>query len=151
MKIEGFKRSLALAIIYFFFSAIITGWFIARKFRLYESVDLMTLSGGIAGAKWLIQIIAALIFLREKRWMFIKEIGFVALIGSAALLIYYFLPTGWELSSLIVSVGVSVAIMIVLYFRAVKKLDLSLNWFWSWIICLIAAILLQLTVVFGIL
>lgn len=151
MKIESFGRSIALAIIYFLFSAIITGWFIAKKFWLYEGVQLMTLSGSIAGAKWLIQIIAALILLREKRWMFIKEIGFVCLVGSAALLIYYFLPTSWQLSSLIVSVAFSVVIMIALYFKAVKKLEVSTAWFWSWIICLVAAILLQLTVVFDIL
>lgn len=151
MKPENTGRSIALAALYFLFGTIITVWFIARKFWLYDSVNLMALSGSIAGVKWLIQLLAALIILREKRWVFIKNIGLVCLIGSAALLIYYFLPTTWGFASLTVSVAFSVVIMIFLYYRAVRQSVVSIYWFWAWIVCLLAAIMLQLTVVFDVL
>lgn len=150
MNSESTGRSIALALIYFLFGTILTVWFIARKFWLYDSVELMVLSGSIAGAKWLIQIVAALILLREQRWPFIKKIGFVCLIGSAALLIYYFLPISWGFSTLVISVACSVLIMIFLYYRAVKQSALPMLWFWSWIVCLLIAITLQLTVVFDV-
>lgn len=143
-------RAIALAGIYFLFGAIITSWFIARKAWLYESVDLMILSGSIAGAKWLIQLVAALILLRETRWTFIKNIGLVCLAGSAALLIYYFLPISWGFGTLTVSVAFSVLLMIGLYYRAVKISNVSIYWFWSWIVCLLIAVSLQLTVVFDV-
>lgn len=148
MKPESTGRSIALAALYFLFGTLITVWFIARKFWLYDSVELMILSGSIAGAKWFIQLIAAVILLREQRWTFIKNIGLVCLIGSAALLIYYFLPTSWGFAGLTTSVAFSVLIMIILYYRAVRQSAVSIYWFWSWIVCLLAAILLQLTVVF---
>jgi hypothetical protein len=150
MKPESTGRSIALATLYFLFATIITTWFIARKFWLYDSVELMILSGSIAGAKWAIQLSAALILLRTQRWSFIKNIGFVCLTGSAALLIYYFLPVSWGFSTLVISVAFSVLIMIFLYYRAVKQSALSIYWFWSWIVCLLIAITLQLTVVFDV-
>jgi hypothetical protein len=148
---ETTGRSIALAILYFLFGTIITTWFIARKSWLYDSAELMILSGSIAGAKWAIQLLAALILLRAQRWPFIKNIGFVCLIGSAALLIYYFLPVSWGFSSLVISVAFSVLIMIFLYYRAVKQSALPVYWFWSWVACLMLAIALQLTVVFDVL
>lgn len=148
MKSESTGRSIALAILYFLFATILTSWFIAKKFWLYDSVSLMALSGSIAGAKWAIQLLAALIFLREERWTFIKNIGLVCLIGSAALLIYYFLPYSWGFYTLAISVAFSVLIMIFLYYRAVKQSAVSMKWFWGWIVCLTVAIGLQLTVVF---
>lgn len=151
MKTESTGRSIALATIYFLFAAILTLWFIARKFWLYDSVELMGLSGSIAGAKWAIQVIAALFLLKNQRWLFIKRTGLVALIGSAALMIYYVLPNNWGFGTLAVSVAFSVLIMIGLYYRAVKQSGISIAWFWGWIICLATAITLQLTVVFDIL
>jgi hypothetical protein len=150
MKPESTGRSIALAALYFLFGTIITTWFIARKAWLYDGVELMILSGCIAGAKWAIQISAALILLREERWPFIKNIGFVCLVGSAALLIYYFLPIRWGFSTLVISVAFSVLIMIFLYYRAVKQSALSIYWFVGWMICLLIAITLQLTVVFDV-
>lgn len=151
MKTESTGRSIALAILYFLFATLLTLWFIARKSWLYDNVGLMGLSGSIAGAKWAVQIIAALILLKDERWLFIKRIGLVALIGSAVLMIYYALPISWGFSTLVVSVAFSVLIMIGLYYRAVKQSGLSIAWFLSWIVCLIIAIMLQLTVVFDVL
>lgn len=151
MKPESMGRSLALAALYFLFASILTSWFIARKFWLYESVGLMTLSAGIAGAKWAVQLIAALILLKEQRWLFIKNIGLVALVGSVALFLYYVLPARWGFGTLAGPVVFSVLIMMVLYYRMVKQLGLSMYWFWSWVLCLILAVLLQLTIVFDVL
>lgn len=150
MKPESISRSLALAALYFLFATILTSWFIARKFWLYESVELMALSASIAGVKWAIQIIAALILLKEQRWVFIKNIGLVALIGSIALFLYYILPARWGFGTLAGPVVFSIVIMMVLYYRMVKQMELSLYWFWSWIISLILAVLLQLTLVFDV-
>lgn len=150
MKSESTGKSIALAALYFLFGTIITTWFIARKAWLYDSVELMILSGSIAGAKWAIQLLAALILLRAQRWTFIKNIGLVCLIGSAALLIYHFLPVRWGFNTLVISVACSVLIMIFLYYRAVKQSALSMYWFWSWVVCLLIAISLQLTVVFDV-
>lgn len=144
-------KSIALAALYFLFGTILTVYFIARKYWSYDSLDSMVLSGSIAGAKWLIQIVAALILLRGQRWTFIKNIGLVCLIGSAALFVYYFFPVSWGANSLYIAVAFSVLIMIFLYYRAVKQSAVSVYWFWGWTICLIIAISLQLTVVFDIL
>lgn len=143
-------RSIALAGIYFLFSAIITTWFIARKAWLYESADLMILSGSIAAGKWAIQLVAAVILLREQRWTFIKNIGLVCLAGSVALLIYYFLPLSWGFLTLAVSVGFSVLLMILMYYRAVRLSHVSIYWFWTWIACVTVAVFLQLTLVFDV-
>lgn len=151
MKQQRTDRAIALAILYFLFGTILTTWFIARKAWLYDSVELMILSGSIAGAKWLIQLSAALILLRKERWIFIKNIGFVCLIGSAALLIYYFLPVRWGFNTLIISVAFSIIIMLFLYYRAVRQSALSIYWFVSWVVCLLIAVILQLTVVFDVL
>ena len=151
MKPESMGRSLALAALYFLFASILTSWFIARKFWLYESVGLMTLSAGIAGAKWAVQLIAALIILKEQRWLFIKKIGFVALVGSVALFLYYVLPAKLGFGTLAGPVVFSVLIMIVLYYSMVQQLGLSMYWFWSWVLCLMLAVLLQLTLVFDVL
>lgn len=150
MKTESTGRSIALAALYFIFATMLTCWFIARKFWLYDTVGLMGLSGAIAGAKWAIQIIAALILLKEQRWIFIKRMGLVALIGSAALMVYYVLPVSWGFSTLVISVALSVLIMIGLYYRIVKQSGISIAWFYSWIICLALAVTLQLTVVFDV-
>lgn len=150
MKTESISRSIALAAVYFLFATILTFYFIAKKFWLYDSIALMTLSGGIAGAKWAVQIVAALILLKEERWLFIKRIGLVALLGSVALIIYYVIPYSWGFATLVISVAFSVLVMIGLYYRAVKKSGISIAWFWGWIACLTVAILLQLTVVFDV-
>jgi hypothetical protein len=91
-----------------------------------------------------------MVLLKTQRWLFIKRIGLVSLIGSATLMVYYVLPVSWGFSTLVICVASSVLVMIGLYFRAVKKSRLSIAWFWSWIVCLIIAILLQLTMVFDV-
>lgn len=139
--------------IYFLLSVVLTGIFIANKFWFYDSVNQMILSGTIAGGKWAIQIVAALIFLKEKKWEFIKRIGFVCFIGSCLLFLYnilFYLPLPLSGFSLfILSIMISVLVMIVMYYRAVQKTGLPLKWFLLWFVCLAIAVFLQVKVVFG--
>lgn len=144
------NKNFILSFVYFLLATILSGIFIANNAWLYPSEAAMILSGSIAGAKWGIQIVAALILLREKQWFFIKRLGFVCFIGSAILFVYYIfnlLPLG-RFSPFVLSIGLSVLTMIVMYYQAVKKTGLSIAWFLGWILCLVIAILLQVFVVF---
>lgn len=146
------KNNIILSILYFLLSTVLTGVFISNKFWFYDSVNAMIISGSIAGGKWLVQIIAALIYLKKKKWEFIRRIGSVCLIGSITLFVYnilFYLPLplgGFYL--FIISIGLSVLVMILMYYRAVWKTGLPINWFLLWLICLVMAIFLQITVVF---
>jgi hypothetical protein len=114
------------------------------------------LSTGIAGAKWAIQFAAACIFLDDKKWIYIKHIGFTCLTGSIILLPYPVLVLADYFDTrnagpyFVGSLLIAVAVMIVLYFLSVKKSGIAIKWFWGWIICLAIAITLQLTVVFSV-
>lgn len=139
-------------IVYFLLSAILTGIFIANKFWFYSSVAQMILSGAIAAGKWLIQIIVVLVFLKEKKWEFLKRMGLVCLIGSCVLFSYhilFYLPLPLSGFSLFVlSILSSISVMVGMYYRAVSKSNLPAKWFWGWMLCLCIAIILQLTLVF---
>lgn len=146
------SKQKGIAAFSFILSAVLTGIFITNKFWLYSSVNAMILSGCIAATKWIVQIVLALVSLREKKWLFISRIATVCLTGSIALFVYY-LPaiipvpvSGFTLFSS--SIALSVVIMIWLYYKAVVKTNLSLKWFGMWLACLAIAITLQLTVVF---
>ena len=146
------NKNILLSLVYFLLATVVTGIFIANKFWLYSSVNAMILSGCVAGVKWLIQIVAAFVLLKELKWVFIRRIGFVCFIGSVILFVYYIfnflpLPLG-GFSQFILSIGLSVLVMIAMYYRAVKKTGLSIAWFLGWILCLIIAIILQVFVVF---
>ncbi len=146
------NKDAAFAVLYFLLATLISAMFIASNYWLYRNDNAMILSGNIAGAKWLIQIVAALFLLKELKWIFIRRIGFVCFIGSVVLLVYYILnflplPLG-TFSIFIFSIGLSVLVMIGMYYNAVKKTGLSIAWFLGWIVCLAIAILLQMFVVF---
>jgi len=83
-------KNIALAFIYFLLSTIITWWYFKEAELLYFSQEKMFLSCAIAGAKWSLQIVAALFFLEEKKWLFIKRIGVTCFAGSCILLPYCF-------------------------------------------------------------
>lgn len=146
------NKNIIKAALYFFLSVILTGVFINQKFWLYSSVNAMVISGSIAGTKWLIQIIAALIFLKDKKWEFVRRIGRVCFIGSVVLFVYYvfnFLPLSiGGFSQFVLAIALAVLVMIFTYYQAVKKTGLSAKWFWAWMFCLAIAIFLQVTVVF---
>ena len=142
-----------LASLYFLGSTLITWWFITACQEMYDDGPEMLYSCIIAGAKWSVQIVMALFILHEKRWIFLRRIGFTCFIGSVILLPLCIIPiraAGWS-KGFLTSIICSVAVMIVLYYRSVRRTGLSMFWFNSWIVCLAIAILLQLTVVFHVL
>ena len=61
------SKNIINAAAYFLLSTVITGWFIEKGNVLYDNANMMLFSGSIAGAKWGIQILAALIFLEDKK------------------------------------------------------------------------------------
>ena len=142
-------KNITLASLYFLFSTIITWWFIKEGELLYFSSEKMILSCVIAGAKWGIQIVAAFLFLKEKKWIFIKRIGFTCFVGSCLLLPYCFLEQIRALDkSFLISLIVAVLVMIAMYYNAVKQTNISIWWFLGWMCCLATAVSLQLFVVF---
>jgi hypothetical protein len=141
------------AAFYFILSTIITGWFIQES-PLYNSMQQKLLSGGIAGAKWGIQIIAALLLLKQKKWLFIKNMGFTCLIGSLLLLPYSIAARFWGVNGsnlFAISLLLAVAVMIVMYALGTKKAGVNIGWWLGWLFCLSVAVTLQLTVVFHVL
>ena len=147
------NKNIFFAFIYFLLATILSGIFINNFQYVYSGASAMLLSGLIAGTKWLLQIFAALLFLKEKKWIFIRRIGFICFVGSAILWVYYlFNIAGFPLAGIspfILSIGLCVLVMIVMYFLAVKKTGISIAWFWGWMLCLATAILLQVFVVFN--
>lgn len=145
-------KNFLLSVLYFLLATVLSGVFINNNLTLYSSVNAMILSGSIAGAKWMIQILAALLILKELKWIFIRRIGFICFIGSAILFVYYIIHFFKlqlnVISPFIISIGLSVLVMIVMYYIAVKKTELSIVWFWVWMLCLAIAIMLQMFVVF---
>lgn len=144
------SKEIILFLFYFIASTIITWWFIIVA-PMYISQEQMLLSCGIAGGKWMVQVIAGFLLLKDKRWPFLRRIGFTCFIGSLVLVPYSvsgsffgFADPMFFLGSLIVSVFT----MIVLYYRSVEKTGISLKWWFGWVFCLAIAISLQLTVVF---
>jgi hypothetical protein len=138
------------AVFYFFVSTVITWWFI-QECPLYNSTQQKLLSCGIAGAKWGIQIIAALLLLKQKKWIFIKNIGFTCLVGSLILLPYSIAARFWGLNEsdfFTVSLLLAVAVMIFMYALGTKSAGVNIKWWLFWLLCLSLAIFLQLTLVF---
>ena len=136
--------------LYFLLSSLITSLFISVS-PLYVGKQQMILSCSIAGAKWGIQIFAALFFLKDKKWLFVRKIGFTCFTGSAILLPYCFYSAGGSFDNnifFIISLITAVITMIPLYYFIVKKCGVDLRWWLGWLLCLATAISLQLTVVF---
>lgn len=145
------QKNSKTTLLYFLLSTAITWWFIEAS-PVYDSLSQKLLSCGIAGAKWTIQLIAALLFLQNKKWEFIRRIGFTCLLGSIILLPFCFSSalgisnnSTFFLGSLIVSVGS----MVISYRRSVEKSDIGIHWWSGWLFCLAVAIILQLKVVFN--
>lgn len=144
-----FKNQI-LSLIYFGLSMLITWVFVAIA-PVYISREQQLLSTAIAGGKWMIQIAGALLFLGQKRWLFIRNIGSVCFAGSC-LLIPYILLSYLNISNSATfftgSLIIAVITMIFLYFRAVQNSGIPRRWWWWWLLCLAVAVSLQLTVVF---
>ncbi len=144
-------QNIVWAFFYFLGSLVISWWYIKKAELLYFSEENMIGSCLIAGAKWGLQIIAALLFLKEKKWQFIHLIGLVCFIGSCTLLPYcMFYFVRMVPLSFLVSLICAVMLMIAIYYKVVIKVRISKRWFWGWICCLAVAISLQIFVVFKI-
>lgn len=145
------RRDALVALGWFAAGTLLTAFFVQQNADLYASPGKLWLSGCIAGGKWAVQVAAALLLPGGPRLAFLRAIGRVCAIGSVLLLAY--LPLQWlgqpAAAAFAGALGVSVAYMIVAYFRAVRVHE-SLAWFWGWLACLCLAVNLQLTVVFGI-
>jgi hypothetical protein len=143
---------LKLALAYFILSAVITWLFIVLA-PGYISYEQMLLSNAIAGGKWGLQIMLGFFLLRDKRWGFIKNIGFVCFAGSCMLIPYILLSWLQVTNSMklfTASLILAVALMIILYRRAVLKTGIGMGWWWFMMLCIGIAVSLQLTLVFHI-
>jgi hypothetical protein len=145
------KGKITLAGIYFKLSVVITSWFIFCGSDLYHfDRQKMILSCCIAGGKWGVQLLLALVLLKEKRWVFINQVGLTCFAGSCMLLPYC-IPQLRNLipgNAFLLSLIAAVTLMIVLYYRSVRVAQVPVRWFFLWLGCLATAITLQLTVVF---
>lgn len=143
-------KNLRLIFLYFSLSTLFTWWFIAVS-PLYISFEQMLWSCSIAGGKWMIQLIAGYLLLKEKKWDFIRNIGWVCLVGSL-LLLPYAIAASCRVAAIapffVGSLIMAVLAMIFLYYQAVKKTGISLYWWIAWLLCLALAVSLQLTVIF---
>ncbi len=143
-------KSQLLALFYFAIATVFTGWFIASSPYPIGKEQFMW-ANLISFSRWGIQILAALLLLREERWTFIKNIGTVYIIGASLLLpfvILHHLKLSHDLNLFTGSQLLSILVMVILYHRAVQLSHLKLIWWLAWIACQIIAILLQVTVVF---
>ena len=117
------KKNIAVFLFYFAASAFLTICFILLC-PLYISNQQILFSTGIAGGKWAIQIIIGLYFLKEKAFLFLRNIGFVCFIGSC-ILIPYIISAATKISDsadfFFGSLIVAVLIMIALYYKAVPS------------------------------
>jgi len=151
MPLHNNTRDIGLAAIYFFLSTVITWWFIYCGASFYHFDEhKMLLSCSIAGAKWGVQILVAILFLKDTRWLFIRRIAFTCFAGSC-ILIPYCIESLRNLipgNGFLVSLIAAVITMIVLYYRSVRTTGISIKWYFLWLGCLAMAISLQLTVVF---
>ena len=145
------RNNIKFAVLYFFLYTVITWWFIEAS-PLYTSTSQKILSCVIAGAKWNIQMLAAVFFLQEKKWVFLRNIGLTCLLGSVILLPYSIgssIRKDNDGSFFIISLIVSVFAMVISYYRSVKKSKVGTHWFAGWLFCLAVAITLQLKVIFN--
>jgi len=148
---KKYTADILWAAFFFLASTVITWWFINKGQQLYFSHHKMILSCTIAGSKWGIQILAALLLLQQKAWQFIRSIAFTCFAGSCILLPYCLLGNVFgNTFNFITSLVIAVLVMIAMYYRAVLKNGIGVQWFWGWMCCLAIAITLQLFVVFSV-
>lgn len=145
-------RDAALAVAFFGLSTLLTWTFIAVS-PLYISPEQMLLSGMVAGGKWGIQIVLAVVLLGTRAWRFIRNIGSVCLAGSLILMPYVAAAwLGWPAGArtFVGSLALAVGVMVILYHRAIRISAVGRGWWFGWMACLLVAVTLQLTVVFGV-
>jgi hypothetical protein len=136
------------AFFYFIASIIITFLFIKAN-PVYNTFSFQLMAFGIAATVWGIQLIGALIFLKDKKYDFLYEAGKVCFWGSAFLLLpvvinFYIRPSAnVQLQLSAIGVLASVLMMAILFFLFVKRLHLSYGWLVTWLASLCVAVPLQ--------
>ena len=144
------KPHLSRAFIYFAISLVLTTMFVLGC-PLYISQEQLLLSLSIAGGKWMIQLFLAVALLRKRRSSFIHGMGRVCLIGSAVLIpniISSWLDISDDTLFFFGSLVLAILVMVFRYYAEVARLNLSLGWWYSWLLSLALAFGLQITVVF---
>ena len=152
MTAQTEKSNIKTAVFYFLLSTIITAWFIEVS-PVYDNMLQKILSCSIAGAKWSIQIVVAYLLLQDKKWIFIRNIGFTCFLGSLILVPYSLFGTFGMFNKsnyFLLSLVLSVTTMIVSYWFSVRKAGVDRIWWAGWMICLAIAITGQLKLVFNI-
>lgn len=150
MSLNAFVKEKQFFVLFLGLSTLLTWWFVVFS-PLYISQKQMLLSTAVAGGKWGIQVLLAILFLKDLKWPFLNNIAFVCFVGSCILMPYVvFRCLGlWGATYYFTgSLVVSVLVMIAMYYRAVMKSGVDLKWWLFWLVCLAIAISLQLTVVF---
>ncbi|QTE36973.1 hypothetical protein J3L18_28320 [Mucilaginibacter gossypii] len=144
-------RNAVTAIIYFAVSVMITAWFIEQKFGYVVTPDAILLSNIVAAIKWIVMTIAAMVLLKENKWLFIRRTAFASLAGSCAMFSVYafrYIPvSSWQ--QFTYAMAFSLLVMTIFFFKAIISTRLSLKWFAAWLVCLVISIVLQVKVVFS--
>ena len=146
------RRNCIIASVYFIVATVLTYWFIESA-SVYSTFGQKIISCSIAGFKWVIQIVFALYFLQEKKWVFIKNISFTCLIGSLVLIpfcVNSLIGKNADSVFFVSSLILSVVVMVVSYFISVKRAGVQTRWWAGWLFCLAIAIITQLKLVFNI-
>jgi hypothetical protein len=124
------SKDILLFFFYFLLSTLFTRWFVVLCPN-YLISEQMILSTSIAGGKWMLQIIAAFLFMKDKAVSFVKNIGFVCFVGSTILLPYVISAlTGFNKDPIFffLSLVFPVVTMIVIYRNAVLKSQVAMGW-----------------------
>jgi hypothetical protein len=134
---------------FYFIGSIITTFLFIRANPVYNTFSFQLMVFGIAATVWGIQVIGALLFLKEKKYDFLCEAGKVCFWGSAFLLLpvainFYIRPsTNVQLQLSAFGVLASVLMMAILFFLFLKRLHLSYGWLVIWLASLCIAVPLQ--------
>lgn len=144
-------RNAVTAILYFAVSVMITAWFIEQKFGYIATPGVILLSNIVAAIKWVVMAIAAMVLLKDNKWVFIRRIAFACLAGSCAMYSIYafrFLPvSSWQ--QFTYAMALALLVMALFFFKAVINTRLPLKWFAVWFAILIISVIVQIKVVFS--
>jgi hypothetical protein len=144
------KPHLTRASIYFGISLILIAVFILSR-PIYITREQLEESILVASGKWVLQIVLAIVLLKRRRLSFIHALGRICLLSSI-----FFLPfivSSWlEINNdplfFIASMAIAGFITIYRYYLEIKRLNLSMGWWYFWVFSNALSVALQVTVVF---
>jgi hypothetical protein len=144
------KPHLTRATIYFSISLILTAIFILSR-PIYITREQLEESLIVAGGKWVLQIILAIVLLKRRRFSFIHALGRISLFST--LFFLPFIVSSWlEIYDappfFLGSMAVAGFTSIYIYYLEVKRLYLSMGWWYFWLFSLALSVALQAIFVF---